>query len=61
MVQDRAAKRRLKIAKATGEENTADGLTKHVDRQKMEHHMEACGMVWRSGRQELSPQLGDIA
>ena len=41
-----------------GEENVADGLTKHVDRQKMEQHMKASGMVRRSGRHELSPLLG---
>ncbi len=46
--------------KIQGEENVADGLTKHVDRQKMEQYMESCGMVQRSGMHELSPQLGDI-
>ncbi len=47
--------------KGKREENVADGLTKHVDRQKMEQYMRACGMVRRSGRHELSPQLGDSA
>ena len=58
-VQDRVAKGELKIVKVKGEENVADGLTKHVDRQKMEQYMEACGMARRSGRHELRPQLGD--
>ena len=58
-VQDRVAKGELKIVKVKGEESVADGLTKHVDRQKMEQHREACGMVRRSGRHELSPQLGE--
>ena len=53
------AKGELKIVKVKGEENVTDGLTKHVDRQKMEQHREACGIVRRSGRHELSPQLGD--
>ncbi len=57
-MQDRVAKAVLKIVKVRGEENEADGLTKHVDRQKMEQHVEACAVVWRSGRHELSPQLG---
>ena len=55
------AKGELKIVKVKGEENVADGLTKHVDRQNMEQYMKACGMVRRSGRHELSPQLGDSA
>ena len=50
-------KESIKIVKVKGEENVADGLTKHVGRQKMEQHVEACGMVRRSGRHELSPQL----
>ena len=58
-VQDRSAKGELSIVKAKGEENVADGLTKHVERQKMEQYMDACGMVRRSGRHELSPQLGE--
>ncbi len=59
--QDGVAKGELKIVKVKGEENVADGLTKHVDRQKVEQCTTACGMVRRSGRHELSPQLGDSA
>ena len=55
------AKGELKIVKVGGEENAPDGLTKRMDRQKMEQYMKACGMVRRSGRHELSPQLGDRA
>ncbi len=33
--QGRAAKGELSVAQVKGEENVADGLTKHVDRQKM--------------------------
>ncbi len=47
------------MVKVRGEENVADDLAKHVDRQKMEQHMETCGVVRRSGRRELSPHLGD--
>ena len=60
-VQDRVAKGELKIVKVKGEENVSDGLTKHVNRQKMEQYVKACGMARRSGRHELSPQLGDSA
>ncbi len=58
-VQDRAAKGELKVVKVDGEANVADGLTKHLDRQKMDQYMEACGMVRQSGRHDLSPKLGD--
>ena len=60
-VQYRVAEGEFKIVKVKGEENVADGLTKHVDRQKMEQYMEARGMVRRSGRHELSPKIGDSA
>ena len=59
-VQDRVATGELSVVKVKGEENVADGLTKHVDRQKMEQYMEACSMVRRSGRHELCPRLGDV-
>ncbi len=35
-VQDRVGKGELKIVKVKEEDNVADGLTKHVDRQKLE-------------------------
>ncbi len=59
-MQVRAAKGKLKIVAVKAEEDVADGLTKHVDRQKTDQYVEFCGMAQRSGRHELSPQLGDI-
>ncbi len=59
-VQDRVAKGEPPIVKVGAEENVADGLTKHVDLQKMEQPMAARSMVQRSGRHELGPQRGDI-
>ncbi len=35
-VQDKVAKGELKVAKVRGEDSVADGLTKHVERHKME-------------------------
>ena len=58
-VQDRVAKGELKIVKVKGEEQVADGLTKHVDKQNMEQYVKACGIAKRSGRHELSPMLGE--
>ena len=51
----------MKIVKVKGEDNVADGLTKHVDKQRMEQYLKACGFVKRSGRHELSPALGESA
>ncbi len=61
LAQDRVARGELSIVKVKREENVADRLTKHVGRQKMEHYVEACGMVRWSGRHEPSPELGDCA
>ncbi len=58
-IQDRVAKGELKIVKVKGEENVAGGLMKQVDRQKMEHYIEACGSVRRSARHKPSPQLAN--
>ena len=60
-VQERVARGELKIVKVKGEDNVADGLTKHVDKQKMEQYLKACGFVKRSGRHESSPALGESA
>ena len=46
------AKGELKIVKVKGEENVADGLTKHVDRQKMEQYMEHA--AWCGGVVDMS-------
>ncbi len=53
------AKGELSTVRVEGEENVADGLTKHVDRQKVNEYVKACGTARRNGKHELSPQLGD--
>ena len=58
-IQERVAKGDITIKKVRGEDNVADGLTKHVDKQKMDQYLRECGFVRRSGRHELSPALGD--
>ncbi len=58
-VQGRVAQGELVIVKVKWEHNVADGLTKHVERHKMDEFLTACGMVRRSGRHELCPYLGD--
>ncbi len=54
-VQERVLRGELSIIKVRGEDNVADGLTKHVERSKMEMYMEMCGIVRREGRRELCP------
>ena len=49
----------LSTIKVKGEDNVADGLTKHVDRSKLEKHMNECGFTFRDGRHELCTHLGD--
>ena len=60
-IQERVAKGDIMIEKVRGEDNVADGLTKHVDKQKMDQFMSECGFEKRSGRHELSPALGEEA
>ena len=60
-IQERVARGDIIIEKARGEDNVADGLTKHVDKQKMDQFMIECGFEKRSGRHELSPALGEEA
>ncbi len=58
-VPERVRRGELPIVKVRGKENVADGLTKHVERGKIEMHMQKCGFVLCDGRQELCPHLGD--
>ena len=59
-VQERVRRGELSIIKVRGEENVADGLTKHVERHKVEQYMKDFGFVLRDGRHELRPHLGDV-
>jgi hypothetical protein len=56
--QERACGGELSVVKVCGLDNVSDGLTKHVERNKMEMYMESCGFALREGRQELCPHLG---
>ena len=59
-VQERARRGELSIVKVRGEDNVAGGLTKHVERSKMEMHTEKSGFVRREGRHELCSYLRDV-
>ena len=58
-IQERVARGDIVIEKVRGEDNVADGLTKHVDKGKMDQYLSECGFEKRSGRHELSPALGE--
>ena len=53
------AKGELIVVKVKRENNAADGLTKHVERHKMDEYLKARGVARKSGRRQLSPYLGD--
>ncbi len=40
----RGARGELEIKKVKGEENVADGLTKHVEPAQMDYYMKKCGL-----------------
>ncbi len=50
----------MSIIKVKGEDNVADGLTKHIDRNKLGKYMKECKFTFRDGRHELRPDLGDV-
>ncbi len=55
--QERVRRGELSIIKARGEDNVADGLTKHLERSKMDMYMKTREFVRREGRRELCPYL----
>ncbi len=59
-IQDRVAKEELDVIRVKGESNVADIFTKRVDRNSLDQHMKAIGVVRRCGRHELCPELGDV-
>ncbi len=58
--QEKVRRGELSIIKVRGEDNVADGLTKHVDRSKLEKYMRECGSTFRDRRHELCPYFGDV-
>ncbi len=59
-VQEKVRRGELLIIKVKGEDNVADGLTKHVDRTKLAKYMKDRGFTFRDGRHELCPYIGDV-
>ncbi len=59
-MQDKIQKGTFSIIKVCGEDYVADGLTKHVDRSKLDSYMKDCGYTFRDGRHEFCPHSGDV-
>ena len=53
-LQDRVYRGEMTIAKVPGEANLVDGLTKYLDRKKLDHHIESTNQVALVGRHHLS-------
>ena len=45
-IQEKVRRGELSIIKVKGEANVADGLTKHVDRSKLDKYMSKCGSTF---------------
>ena len=56
-VQDRIARGDIIIRKVGANDNMADILTKHVDRNKIDTHMENMNMEFAEGRHDLAPAI----
>ena len=53
-LQDRVHRGEMVIAKVPGEARLADGLTKYLDKKKLEHHIESTQQIILKGRHHLS-------
>jgi len=56
-LQGKVASGLMRIEKVKGTENVADALTKHVERDKLQRHIESMNMEVRQGRHELMPEV----
>ena len=56
-IQYTVAKGEIKNVKVRGEDNMSDILTKHVDRQRLERHLEAMHCMRDSSRHLEAPSL----
>ena len=59
-LQEQEVRRRLPLAKIDGKINCADLMTKHLQQQDMEMHIETLNIKFRDGRAQKSPELYNI-
>ena len=55
-VQQRSKRGEVHYHKLEGAKNTSDILTKHVEREVLDRHMEKMGLEFRSGRHKETPK-----
>ncbi len=56
-VQEKVAHGDIKLTKVSGELNHADGLTKAIEREKIEWHLRETGQTISEGRHQLAPSI----
>ncbi len=56
-MQERVHRGELSIIKVRGEDNVADGVTKHVERSNVEMYMETCGFARRDTSSALTLEM----
>ena len=59
-VQEKVRRGELSIIKVKGEDNVADGLTKHVDRSKLEKYMNESGCTFSRWAELVSPHTTEL-
>ena len=59
-VQDKVRKGEVIMRKVSTEENLADALTKHVNQDEINYHIQHTNQLVSEGRHELAPEIGSI-
>ena len=58
-IQEKVAKKDIFLKKVPGKENISDGLTKHVERPKLDKYLAGSNQRLMPGGHELCPQIAD--
>ena len=58
-VQEKVAKKDIFLKTVWGEDNISDGLTKHVERPKLDKYLAGSNQRFALGRHELCPQIAN--
>ena len=59
-VQDKVRKGEVIMRKVSSEENLADALTKYVNQDEINYHIQHTNQLVSEGRHELAPEIGSI-
>ncbi len=58
-LQDKIYKGEIGLQKVDGKRNLADACTKEVEGRDLELHINGIGLVFKTGRHELAPEVAD--